>query len=98
VETFALAREKLKDANVKLLIRALRIREGLEFILHFGPQPHGPGRESFIHGKLILVRTLSGACRRQDTAESKVISPGVNLAFAARANDVTRAVLIVAKE
>jgi hypothetical protein len=46
----------------------------------------------------ILAHPLRGASRRLDTAEAKMIRAGVDLAFAARADNVTRAVLVVAQK
>jgi hypothetical protein len=45
-----------------------------------------------------LDRPLLIAFRRSDTAEAEMIGAGVDLAFAAGADNVARAVLVVAKK
>jgi len=50
------------------------------------------------HGKSILGRALRIVLRRSDATKTKMIRPRIDLAFAARADDVARAVLVVAKK
>jgi hypothetical protein len=52
----------------------------------------------FVHGQSILCYVLGGAPRSFHASEAEVIGTGVDLAFAARADDVTRTVLVVAKK
>ena len=48
--------------------------------------------------KSILRRALRIVLQRSDTAEAEMIRASVDLAFAARADDVARAILFVAKK
>jgi hypothetical protein len=51
-----------------------------------------------VHVKSILRRALGIVLGRLDTAEAEMIGAGVDLAFAARADDVARAILVIAKK
>jgi hypothetical protein len=54
--------------------------------------------ELLFHGKSILGRALRMVLRRSDATKTKMIRPRIDLAFAARADDVARAVLVVAEK
>ena len=58
----------------------------------------GRASDEFVRVKSILRRALRIVRRRSDTAEAEMIGASVDLAFAARTDDVARAILSVAEK